>query len=296
MEGEGRDLTLKWSGRISLTARILALNIFALALLAGGFFYLDSYRTRILDNRTAQASREVRLIAAAMVSTPADHRNDLALRLARDTDTRIRLFAADGTPIADTRAMGLRNFVLVDPNKEGWGLQAARFLDAIIDTVVNAPRAPLYRERKAGSEWPDVRTARTTKGAPATVWRAPDRTPVITAAAGLGDGEVVMTTVNARDVTQTVRLERFRLGVVLAIVTTVSIFLSLFGADDRAAVAPAGAGRGSRPAGACARGRRPAAAVAPRRDRQPRPRAQRHEPCAAGADRRHRSLRRRRHA
>ena len=123
-EGEGRDLTLKWSGRISLTARILALNIFALALLAGGFFYLDSYRTRILDNRTAQASREARLIAAAMVSTPADHRSDLALRLARDTDTRIRLFAADGTPIADTRAMGLRNFVLIDPNKEGWGLQA----------------------------------------------------------------------------------------------------------------------------------------------------------------------------
>jgi two-component system sensor histidine kinase ChvG len=37
-----------------------------------------------------------------------------------------------------------------------------------------------------------------------------------------------MTTVNARDVTQTVRLERFRLGVVLAIVTLVSIFLSLF--------------------------------------------------------------------
>ncbi|MBW8840389.1 MAG: sensor N-terminal transmembrane domain-containing protein [Sphingomonadales bacterium] len=228
LESEGRDLTLKWSGRISLTARILALNIFALALLAGGFFYLDSYRTRILDNRTAQASREARLIAAAMVSTPADHRNDLALRLARDTDTRIRLFAADGTPIADTRAMGLHNFVLIDPNKEGWGLQAARFLDAIIDTVVNAPRAPLYRERKGGAEWPDVRTARTTQVTPATVWRAPDRTPVITAAAGLGDGEVVMTTVNARDVTQTVRLERFRLGVVLAIVTLVSIFLSLF--------------------------------------------------------------------
>ena len=126
--------------------------------------------------------------------------------------------------------MGLRNFVLIDPSKEGWGLQAARFLDAMIDTVVNAPRAPLYRERKGGTEWPDVRTARTTQVAPATVWRAPDRTPVITAASGLGDGEVVMTTVNARDVTQTVRLERFRLGVVLAIVTTVSIFLSLFGA------------------------------------------------------------------
>ena len=227
-ESEGRDLTLRWSGRISLTARILALNIFALALLAGGFFYLDSYRSRILDSRTAQASREARLIAAAIATAPADHRNALVLRLARDTGTRIRLFAADGRQIADTQAMGLRNFVPIDPDKQGWGLQAARYLDAMIDTVVNAPRAPLYRERRGGAEWPDLRTARATEAAPATVWRAPDRTPIITAAAGLGDGEVVMTTVNAREITQTVRLERFRLGVVLAIVTLVSIFLSLF--------------------------------------------------------------------
>ena len=36
-----RDLSLRWSGRVSLTPRILAVNIIALALLAGGFFYLD---------------------------------------------------------------------------------------------------------------------------------------------------------------------------------------------------------------------------------------------------------------
>ena len=33
---EDRELALKWSNRISLTPRILAVNIFALALLAGG--------------------------------------------------------------------------------------------------------------------------------------------------------------------------------------------------------------------------------------------------------------------
>ncbi|HEX4693713.1 sensor histidine kinase [Sphingomonas sp.] len=227
-DGAGRDLSLRWSGRISLTTRILALNIFALALLAGGFFYLDSYRSRILDSRSAQASREARLIAVAIGAAAPDHRNALTLRLARDTGTRIRLFAADGKLTGDTRAMGLRNVLLLDPTTQDWQQQIARFLDAMIDTVVGAPRAPLYRERQAGSEWPDVRTARTTQAAPATVWRAPDRTPVITAAAALGDGEVVMTTVNARDITQTVRSERFRLSVVLAIVSLVSIFLSLF--------------------------------------------------------------------
>jgi two-component system sensor histidine kinase ChvG len=51
-----RDLALKWSNRVSLTPRILAVNIFALALLGGGFFYLDSYRSRIVDSRVAQAA------------------------------------------------------------------------------------------------------------------------------------------------------------------------------------------------------------------------------------------------
>lgn len=227
-ERDAGDLSLRWSGGLSLTTRILALNIFALALLAGGFFYLDSYRSRILDSRIAQASREARLIAAAMTASAPDHRGALALQLARDTGTRIRLFKPDGTLAGDTRAMGLRNVQLIDPTTQEWQQQVARFLDAMIDTVVNAPRAPLYRERRAGSEWPDVRTARATNTAPATVWRAPDRTPVITAAAALGDGEVVMTTANTRDITQTVRSERFRLSVVLGIVTLVSIFLSLF--------------------------------------------------------------------
>src|SRR3546814_4088326 len=50
------DLALRWSGRVSLTPRILAVNIFALALLAGGFFYLDSYRSRIEDRSEEHTS------------------------------------------------------------------------------------------------------------------------------------------------------------------------------------------------------------------------------------------------
>ena len=226
-EDRDSDLTLRWSGRVSLTRRILAVNIFALAMLAGGFFYLDSYRSRIVDSRVAQARREARLIAQAL--GPADHaaRHLLAVELANTTGTRIRLFDPAGALIADTRALGVRNFSLIDPDKEGWGQDAGRFLDAVIDTVVGAERAPLYRERRSGQSWPDVVTARDTRSAVATVWRAPDRTPVITAAAPVANG-VVMTSVNARDITQTVRLERFRLSLVLLLVAIVSILLSLF--------------------------------------------------------------------
>ncbi len=223
-----RDLSLRWSGRVSLTRRILAVNIFALAMLAGGFFYLDSYRSRIVDSRVAQAMREAHLMAAALAAVPETDRKALALELARDTGTRLRLFAPNGAEIADSRAMGLRNFVLVDPDKDGPGPAAGRFLDAVIDTVVSAQRPPLYRERPRGTAWPDVDFARAHHAAVASVWRAPDRTPVITAAAPLAGGQVLMTAINARDITATVRIERFRLSLVLLVVTIVSIYLSLF--------------------------------------------------------------------
>ncbi len=229
-DGEERDLALRWSARLSLTPRILAVNIFALAMLAGGFFYLDSYRARIVDSRVAQASREAMLVAQAVASTPVEDRDALILRLARTSGSRIRTYDRTGTVQLDTRAMGLANVVLRDPDKDPWNQTAARFLDAVFDTVAGADRVQQFRERGRtdGLDWPDLRTAFQTGGATATVWRAPDRTPVITAAAPFGPEGAVFTTLNARDITQTVRVERFRLGVVLALTVGLSIFLSLF--------------------------------------------------------------------
>lgn len=227
---EDRDLALRWSARLSLTPRILAVNIFALAMLAGGFFYLDSFRARIVDDKVEQAGREARLIAQAVAMTPPDDRNALVLRVAEEAGLRIRLYDRSGRVRLDTKALGLNNVVLRDPDKDPWNQTAARFLDAIIDTVAGADRAPQFRERPAskGLDWPDLAAALRTGEASASVWRAPDRTPVITAAASYGPEGAVFTTDNAREITQTVRIERFRLGVVLAVVMGLSIFLSLF--------------------------------------------------------------------
>ena len=227
-EEDKRALSLRWSARVSLTPRILFVNVFALAMLAGGFFYLDSYRSRIVDGRVTQSIREARLIAEALVSVPPAKRDALALKLAQDMTARVRVYDASGKQIIDTRRLGLRNVVLRDPDKQGWAQSSARFLDAVIDTVVGTPRAPLYRERAEGSAWPDVRTVRDSTTVSATVWRAPDRTPVITAASALPGGGVVMTTTNAREITQTVRVERFRLSLVLLVVSIASVLLSLF--------------------------------------------------------------------
>ncbi len=227
---EERDLSLRWSGRVSLTPRILAVNIFALVMLAGGFFYLDSYRARIVDSRVEQASREARLIAQAVAMTPPDDRTALIERVASEADLRIRLYDRTGRLTLDTRALGLNNFVLRDPDKDPWNQTAARFLDAVIDKVAGADRVDQFRERAPdkGLDWPDLAAALRTGEASATVWRAPDRTPVITAAAPYGPEGAVFTSSNARDITQRVRIERFRLGLVLAFTTGLSVFLSLF--------------------------------------------------------------------
>ncbi|APR52754.1 HAMP domain-containing protein [Sphingomonas koreensis] len=227
---EDRDLSLRWSARLSLTPRILAVNIFALAMLAGGFFYLDSFRARIIDDEVEQAGREARLIAQAVAMTPPEDRTALILRVATEAGLRIRLYDRSGRVTLDTRALGLNNVVLRDPDKDPWGQSAARFLDAAIDTVAGADRAPQFRERAPdkGMEWPDLASALRSGEASATVWRAPDRTPVITAAASYGPEGAVFTTDNAREITQRVRIERFRLAVVLAVAIGLSVFLSLF--------------------------------------------------------------------
>ena len=44
-------MTLRWSGRMSLTRRILAVNILPIILLAGSLFYLDVIRERLIEER-----------------------------------------------------------------------------------------------------------------------------------------------------------------------------------------------------------------------------------------------------
>ena len=52
--------------RLSLTARILAVNILPLLLLGGGIVYLDSYRAQLLDERYKLARIEAQITAEAL--------------------------------------------------------------------------------------------------------------------------------------------------------------------------------------------------------------------------------------
>jgi two-component system sensor histidine kinase ChvG len=220
---------IRWSGRVSLTTRILAVNVFALALLAGGFFYLESYRARLIDFRIARAVRELTLVDEALAVAPRADVPAMLSRMGQKTGTRLRLYGYDGTLLVDSWRISGANYTLRDPAEEAWQRHAARFLDRAIDFIARAETPHDYVEpepdRAAG--WPELRTALRTGKAIGAESFAPDRTFMITAAAPSPTGALLMTT-NARDVTRIVRAERFRVGVLLLVVAALSIALSFF--------------------------------------------------------------------
>ncbi|MCF8706600.1 sensor histidine kinase [Rhizorhapis sp. SPR117] len=225
------DLSLQWSGRLSLTRRILAVNILVLALLIGGFFYLDSYRARIVDARLEQSERELTLLAISLDRTPQENWNSLIAAFARQTDDRVRLYGNDGRLIADSFSMNAPHYELRDPNSESWERHVARWLDQIIDRIVWAHLPPNFAEPAVDqvTSWPELVAAQQTGQAKSIFRYAPDRTPMISAAISMGQNKpLLLATENARDITRIVRAERFRLGVVLAVAIIISVLLSLF--------------------------------------------------------------------
>lgn len=222
---------LFWSARWSLTTRILIVNILAIAMLAAGFFYLDSYRTRLVDAREATAVRELALLDIALDSASGDARDAIVRDVARASDGRIRIYDKGGRKVVDSFALGPPNYNLRGSAGEPWRKSAARAMDRGIDWIVGAPNPPAFREpaRDTAAAWPELVAARAT-GQPVPRFRyAPDRTPMVSAALfDAENGEQMLFTTNARSITTIVREERLRLGIVLSIVLIASVLLSLF--------------------------------------------------------------------
>ncbi|QGP77645.1 sensor histidine kinase [Sphingobium sp. CAP-1] len=227
---DGAPFAVRWSGRLSLTPRILAVNVFALALLAGGFFYLDSYRTRMVDDRLVQSARELKLLAIGLENAPADRQDALIAAYARQTEDRVRRYDASGLRIADSFTMNAPRYRLRLPSEEEWQRHVARFLDKAVDRIVSADRPPDFEEPAIdrADAWPEVVQALHSNQPRAATRYAPDRTFMISAAVRVHDGTVLLATENARDITRTVRAERLRLGMVLAVAALASVLLSLF--------------------------------------------------------------------
>lgn len=226
------DLALGFSRRWSLTHRILAVNIFALAILAGSLLYLDSFRTRLTTARLEQAATEVRMIASAIAVAAPGTRRELLRRLGADSGTRLRLYGANGTRIMDSWSGGTPTYELRDPAREPWTKDIARLLDNGFDAAVGARKPPAFVPPAVDelAAWPEA-TRAVDGGLPITVVRrAPDGTAFVSAAAASAaeGGSVLLLTTNARDIRRIVRAERLTLGFVLVATALLSILLSLF--------------------------------------------------------------------
>ena len=85
---------------VSLTTRILAVNVIALAMLAGSFFYLDSYRNQLVAERFGLARAEAQITASALAQLGPRKRRLLVAQIGVQQKLRLRLYDSDGDLVA----------------------------------------------------------------------------------------------------------------------------------------------------------------------------------------------------
>jgi len=249
-----------WSGRWSLSARILAVNIIAIVALAGGILYLDSFRGRQIDARRAEMRVRVALIAAGLESGP-DNPPALIAQLGRETGARLLVFRPDGALDTDSWMLTGAGFALADPGGDPPRRKVARWIDRAIDAITGVRPLPVLRDLGAGTlaRWPEARAALLRGGVVDALRSTPDGAPVLSAAARVRGRGVLLMQADARDITYAVRNERLDAFLVFLAVLAFSLLLSTFLA--RTIVAPL---RGLARAATLVRAGRERAVVVPR--------------------------------
>jgi two-component system sensor histidine kinase ChvG len=234
----------------TLTLRILAPNVLALLVLAGGILYLDQYRDGLLDAKVAALQTQAEIMAGALgqtaVSGPASDRRvdrrkgrELLQRLVQPAGVRARLYDRDGELLADTRELAAeeRRVSLRYLPPPGESSQVMELLEEAYDWLLpKLPQrdtfaryeeyadreAPVYPEIVAalgGQVGGDVRTL-------------PDRSLVITVAVPVQPLRQVlgalMLSSNSQEIEDGVRSARLTIIQAFAVAVAVTIALSLF--------------------------------------------------------------------
>ncbi|MEO1220325.1 MAG: ATP-binding protein [Pseudomonadota bacterium] len=217
--------------RFSLTGRILVVNILPLALLSGGLFYLDTYRTQLIDERFKLARIEAQITAEALAGATRERQEALLVQIGQEQGMRMRMFDAEGRLWADSFALAEPAFELDDITKDTWEQQLARWLDRTVDAIVSAEPVPDFvePEGQTADAWPELVQAREEAVSQIRLYRWLDGTPVITAAAPVGlRGATLLTVRNAVDITESVRAARTALITAVLLVLGASALLSLY--------------------------------------------------------------------
>ncbi|MEQ7872601.1 ATP-binding protein [Sphingomonas sp. ASV193] len=214
----------------TLATRLLATNLITLLFVAFGIGTLDQFRDRLLDERMARIAGQASFASEALSDVDRAAKIETMARIGRITGNRIRLYAPDGRLLIDSWATTGPTFTLRDPKSQPWTKEAARLLDRGFNALTRdgylKPYAPAATD-VLGNWSEGVAAART--GQPQHMVReAPDLTPILTSAARLQDGSVVLIMANDRDFTRLIRAERASLGYVMLVAAALSIGLSLW--------------------------------------------------------------------
>jgi two-component system, OmpR family, sensor histidine kinase ChvG len=227
---EPEELALTWSRGLSLTSRILAVNLFVLVLFASGLFFLDSYRGRLIAERQVVAMQHVQLISRNLGRILPKQQSNFLLHASQLSNSRIRIYDAKGTKILDTFSLATPTYAMRDPNLEPLEKKTARYMDMAFDLLVGAKKLQPFSEPNldSASSWPEINALG--KGrVRAKTFIAPDFTHVIVAGSKSSDNaHSVLITTNARDIRSLVRAERFRVGMFFFLVLGIAVLLSLF--------------------------------------------------------------------
>jgi two-component system sensor histidine kinase ChvG len=217
-----------WTGR-SLTTRILAVNILTVLILALGVIYLDVFRDRLSKERIRRTEREAQISAIVVQNAPPERQAMALAAIGKSTRSRIRLYDASGKLTADSWRTTGPTYRLRDPATERWTKDAARALDRGFNALVGAGPVPDFEEPRTDrlEAWPEALAARGSTGVTSVIRQAPDLTPVMSAAAPV-DGGALLVTANERALTRTVRRHRGALGAAMAFSILLSVLLSLF--------------------------------------------------------------------
>ncbi|PLK23246.1 sensor histidine kinase [Porphyrobacter sp. TH134] len=219
------------TGRFPLTGRILAVNILPLLILGGGLFYLDSYRTQLINERFKLARIEAQITAEALAGATRERQEALLVQIGKEQRMRLRLFDTKGKLTADSFALAEPAFSFNDIRDDDWEQRFARWLDRTVDTIVSAEAVQDYTEPDSqdADAWPELARARELGLSQVRLYDWSDGTPVITAAVPVGlQGATLLTVRNAVDITESVRAARTTLFLAMLLVMAASALLSLF--------------------------------------------------------------------
>ena len=228
--GNGAE-QLSATGRFALTGRILAVNILPLLIMGGGLFYLDSYRTQLINERFKLARIEAQITAEALAGASRTRQEALLVQIGKEQRMRLRTFDAKGKLTADSFALAEPAFRFNDISDDDWEQRFSVWLDRTVDTIVSAEPVQDYVEPDAqeANAWPELARARELGLSQVRLYDWQDGTPVITAAVPVGlQGATLLTVRNAVDITESVRAARTTLFLAMLLVMAASAALSLF--------------------------------------------------------------------